>query len=667
MKNIRSMPLAILFMAFIFQLLPATGAQSQNAPVTTLATVGNATPGPIPVPVTVTGFSNIGAISLTFDYQYSVMHFAQVIPNSLLPGISYSDLDLGTGKHRITLGWFGPAVSLAAGSVLTTLNFNFIGGFATIEFYDNGSSCEYADAGNNVLNDSPTATYYINGAVCGGVMNTGAISGNTMICAGQTGMAYSVTPVANATGYAWSVPAGAAITGSSNANAVTVDFPAGTVSGNISVNAFNPCGPGPSSQLWVNVNPLPAANAGPDKTIAYGTGTTLNAASGGTGTFLYHWSPEALLVNPDVQNPQTVNLTNTTIFTLQVTGAGTTCQAGDQVTVTITGGPLSASPVAIPGDICHGGTSQLFANAGSGSGNYSYLWSCTPAGTPPWSSTLANPVVSPDESKLYHLSVSDGFTSVNSSVSLSVFQLPTAFISGGDTLCGNSNATTLRVDLTGTPPWLFTWTNGLTSVTVHDLYTTPYYFTTGDAGSYTIQNLHDANCTGNGFGSAKVAVFPYPATPQVTLIGTTLVSSVCCGNQWYLNNAPIPGATGQNCQATGSGLYFDIVTQNTCSSDTSQKISVLVGMDEKTGGRISLAPNPAGDFVTIRGPWHAGEHLRVILTTANGQVVFQYGAITPGTKEAITVGLSGVAPGLYFVTVHCRDFVSTSKLLVSRP
>src|SRR5512133_563899 len=80
---------------------------SQNAPITTCATINNATPGAVSVPITVINFTNIGAISLTIDYDYSVMHFVNGTPNSQLMPFMASDADLGNGLHRITMGWFG--------------------------------------------------------------------------------------------------------------------------------------------------------------------------------------------------------------------------------------------------------------------------------------------------------------------------------------------------------------------------------------------------------------------------------------------------------------------------------------------------------------------------------------------------------------------------------
>ena len=77
----------------------------------------------------------------------------------------------------------------------------------------------------------------------------------------------------------------------------------------------------------------PIADAGNNQTIDYGTSTTLSAADGGTGTYAYSWEPAALLVDANAQNPVTVNLTETTVFTLMVVDLDSDCDNFDQVTV----------------------------------------------------------------------------------------------------------------------------------------------------------------------------------------------------------------------------------------------------------------------------------------------------------------------------------------------
>lgn len=72
----------------------------------------------------------------------------------------------------------------------------------------------------------------------------GSITGPSVVVQGQTGVAYSVSPVPNATGYVWSLPAGCSIVSGANTNSITVDFSATASSGNMNVYATNDCGNG---------------------------------------------------------------------------------------------------------------------------------------------------------------------------------------------------------------------------------------------------------------------------------------------------------------------------------------------------------------------------------------------------------------------------------------
>lgn len=141
-------------------------SQAQNAPVTTAGSLYNQTPGVIDIPVTVTGFNNIGYIALTLEYDPTVLSFIQGIPNPAVTGnLAIVDNALPSGMHRVIIGWFGNGLSLPNGSSLADLRFNYPGGSTDLIWIDDGSSCEYGDAIYNALNDSPYECYYVNGVV----------------------------------------------------------------------------------------------------------------------------------------------------------------------------------------------------------------------------------------------------------------------------------------------------------------------------------------------------------------------------------------------------------------------------------------------------------------------------------------------------------------------
>ncbi|MDD2964862.1 MAG: T9SS type A sorting domain-containing protein [Bacteroidales bacterium] len=109
----------------------------------------------------------------------------------------------------------------------------------------------------------------------------GVVTGATQVCAGSTGVVYSVNPVSNATSYSWSVPAGASVVGGANTNTITVDW--STAGGNLSVQGVNGCGNGAASpNLAVQVSPVPAT---PVIELA-GTNTLVSSSAVGNQWYL---------------------------------------------------------------------------------------------------------------------------------------------------------------------------------------------------------------------------------------------------------------------------------------------------------------------------------------------------------------------------------------------
>jgi hypothetical protein len=641
---------------------------AQNAPVTTAGSVINALPGQsVTVPVTVSGFSNIGSVTLHLNYNYSKLHFVQCSLNpQLVSNFAVGDQNLGDGNHQVVIGWYSSlGGSLTNGSWLLNLTFSYISGSAPLEWYDNGSSCLYTDIYGNDLNDSPFSSYYINGIVCGTQGIPGSITGASAVCQGESGVTYSIVPLQNVTGYHWTVPSGASIISGNNTNGITVDFSTSAASGTVTVNGINECGAGPVSSLAVAVSVLPVANAGNDTAIYSGTTATLHAANGGSGNFSYHWSPENLLVNPNVQHPQTIQLTTTTLFHLLVTNQASGCANSDNVNVTITGGTLSVNPTVIPGTICRNSNAQLFANAGGGTGTYTYSWICTPPGNPAWTSNVANPVVSPDSSRHYMLTISDGFYSASGATNLVVDQLPTADISGSDSLCEDGSTTILRIDLTGIPPWTFTYTNGLTTHTITNQVTSPYLIVTSEPGVYSVLSVTDENCHGTTSGAAPVMVFPIPGAAVITQSGNTLHSNVSTGNQWYLDSHAIPGATSQTYIPVENGTYYDILTVNGCSSDSSNNLDVIVTYSEKImSSAFQIYPNPAKDYFFLRSTAPLNKEMKLTFFSNDG-IPIKECEINLGLKpNECVIDVRNLSPGFYFVMIYNGDKGVIQKLVI---
>lgn len=88
--------------------------------------------------------------------------------------------------------------------------------------------------------------------------------------------------------------------------------------------------------------------------------------------------------------------------------------------------PLQVSVAASPQQINQGEHSQLTATPVGGSNNFSYSWTSDPAG---FSSQLANPLVSPNETTTYFVAVNDGFSTTNGQTTVEVMGQATQSVS----------------------------------------------------------------------------------------------------------------------------------------------------------------------------------------------------------------------------------------------
>ncbi|MBK9357491.1 MAG: T9SS type A sorting domain-containing protein [Bacteroidales bacterium] len=224
----------------------------------------------------------------------------------------------------------------------------------------------------------------------------------------------------------------------------------------------------------ITVHPLPLPDAGQDQMITYGTPTTLQGnVTQGTGPYTYQWEPSDKLVSANVQYPLTLNLYESTVFSLYVTdqGTGCVCVQPDFVTVSMAGDALSAHPAAQPDTVCFGSSSHLFTLAGGGTNNYTYQWTSDPPG---FTSNLANPEVSPSQTTVYTVSVSDGFNSTTAGVTITVNPIPQiSLLPVGDprvqiispTEIGICVFDTITLDA-GNTGYSFFWSNGSLDQTI---------------------------------------------------------------------------------------------------------------------------------------------------------------------------------------------------------
>lgn len=283
-------------------------------------------------------------------------------------------------------------------------------------------------------------------------------------------------------------------------------------------------------------NPVPTVGASNNGPICNGASVTLT----GSGASTYSWNTGATSVTTS-ESP-----TSTTTYTVIGTNAS---GCTDDATTTVTVNNVPTATLLGGGSICNGSATPLTVNLG-GTGPWNLVYN---DGTT--NQTVNNIATSP---YIINASTAGNYTLVsvanaqcsgtaNGSAVVIVNTSPTAAISGGGTICADGSTTTISVALTGTGPWIIKYTDGTNITTVPVVNTSPYTFTTSTAGTYTLTDVSDANCTGTVSGSATVIVNPIPTVNTVSDVT-------------YCNNET---ATAISFTGAVAGTTFNWVNDNT--------------------------------------------------------------------------------------------------------
>jgi hypothetical protein len=224
--------------------------------------------------------------------------------------------------------------------------------------------------------------------------SAGSIFGTGAVCAGATGVAYSVATIPNAIAYVWNLPAGATIATGNNTNSITVNFAANAMSGDITVYGNNACGNGTISPPFpVTVEPLPedaGTITGPASVCQGATGAVYTVPPI-TGAVTYSWivPSGAIITGGGTTNAITVDYSPTALSGLITVSGTNTCGNGKvSPDFAVTVNPVPAAPVVTntgytvyssapagnqwyyEGNLIPGATGQSYDCTLSGTGNY---------------------------------------------------------------------------------------------------------------------------------------------------------------------------------------------------------------------------------------------------------------------------------------------------------
>jgi len=212
------------------------------------------------------------------------------------------------------------------------------------------------------------------------------ISGSQSVCTNSQGVQYTVEPMPNATGYVWSVPAGASISAGNNTYSITVDYSGAAQSGDITVYATDGTCFSTTSQPYpvtVNNTPLAAGSINGVQIVCEGDQGIVYSVAPIIGATLYTWTvpPGAVIASGAGTNSISIDYTTgSNSGDITVYGSNT-CGTGPisvPLSVNVALLPGSAGPITGPNHICAAANNTVYS-VPVASNAYGYVWTL-PAG-----------------------------------------------------------------------------------------------------------------------------------------------------------------------------------------------------------------------------------------------------------------------------------------------
>lgn len=168
--------------------------------------------------------------------------------------------------------------------------------------------------------------------------------------------------------------------------------------------------------------------------------------------------------------------------------------------------------------------------------------------------------------------------------------------------------------------------------------------------------------------SARVPVVRTTATaPTISVAGNVLTSTAALSYQWYLNNASIPGASGQIYNAVQSGNYTVQTTDANGCSLTSASVSVTVtaipNVDPAEIG-LAVSPNPAKGSLNIKLQTRTKADMDISLINTTGQRVYHSNIPDFIGRLSTSINTSTMNAGVYYLQVLHDNKMYIQKVIV---
>lgn len=208
---------------------------------------------------------------------------------------------------------------------------------------------------------------------------------------------------------------------------------------------------------------------------------------------------------------------------------------------------------------------------------------------------------------------------------------------------------------------------------------TGYPFTIGNFFSITGTNaattplayyyyFYDLTVKSAGCASA-VRVAVTVTKPQITQSGINLTSNFGNGNQWYLNNTLIQGATGQTYQPKVAGTYrVDVTTSAGCISQSADFNFTLPSTESPlTDINLVIYPVPTGNVLNLSFELYEKGELQYSVWNSIGQQMYQNtSSVSLFGKYNSTINTTNMADGNYILRIKAGPKSYSKKFIIDK-
>lgn len=193
--------------------------------------------------------------------------------------------------------------------------------------------------------------------------------------------------------------------------------------------------------------------------------------------------------------------------------------------------------------------------------------------------------------------------------------------------------------------------------------------TTGKLGVEVRTRRMTSTCNPSSYSTARWEVRPTPEMPQITLDFPTLTftSSAPEGNQWYLDQEPIEGATGKTYIASKNGNYSCKVTLAGCPSLMPNSIYLFITGTknvEQFVADIYPIPNNGRFTLDLTTP-EPGRYSISVFSATGTRMYFKEKVMVLGNYKS-TIDLGDIPIGFYSIVIAGEGKSFTRKMVLSK-